>query len=92
MADRASNHRPLHHFNPISNASSTLPMRFDDTMDREQGMGGGGSANSSSDFVSLQFLTAANDASSYFCRFASSTSMSTLAQIHDEQALELTSS
>ena len=32
-------------------------MRFDDNMDREQGMGGGVSANSSSDFVSLQFLT-----------------------------------
>ena len=57
MADRASNHHPLHHFNSISNASSTLPMRFDDNMDREQGMGGGVSANSSSDFVSLQFLT-----------------------------------
>lgn len=28
-------------------------MRFDDSMDRDQAMGGGGAANSSSDFVSL---------------------------------------
>ena len=84
MADRASNHRPLHHFHSISNASSTLSMRFDDTMDREQGLGGGGSANSSSDFVSLQFfdrppMTLAHNVA----RSASSTSMSTLAQLHE---------
>jgi len=30
-----------------------IPMRFDDSMDRDPAMGGGGSANSSSDFVSL---------------------------------------
>lgn len=85
MADRASNHHPLHHFNSFSNASFTLPMRFDDNMDREQGMGGGVSANSSSDFVSLHFLDPGQRHLLIFCRFASSTSMSTSAQIQADK-------
>ena len=52
-------------------------MRFDDNMDRDQAMGGGGSANSSSDFVSPSPDARPNAIVSQFCRFESSTSMPT---------------
>ena len=43
---------PIHNSISVSIATLVFSMRFDDNMDRDQAVGGGAGANSSSDFVS----------------------------------------